>query len=182
MCREVLHYMQYLVFSDSHGNPIAMKNVIDRCKEGLGGVIFLGDHIRDAEQLEKLYPELTFYSVAGNCDISSEYQNAKYIEKLIELEGVRVLITHGHTRGVNFHLGELTAFACRANADIVMYGHTHERYIGCRYGEKPQYIFNPGSVSSPRDGLPASFGVLLIQSGQLLLSHGEVYPRKELIP
>ncbi len=171
--------MHYLVFSDSHGNPMAMKKVIDRCRDGLGGVIFLGDHARDAEQVAKLYPELPFYIVAGNCDASAEYLKSDYQEQLLELEGVRVLITHGHQRSVNFHLGELAAYARRAGADVAMFGHTHERYFESRYNEKPTYIFNPGSVSSPRDGMPPSFGVLTVQNGQILLSHGDVMPRKD---
>lgn len=170
--------MQYLVFSDSHGNPMAMKRVIDRCIADTDGVIFLGDGIRDAEQLEKLYPKLQFYSVAGNCDISSEYMKPEYQEKVLELEGFRVLITHGHQRSVKFYLGELEAYAGRIRADVAMFGHTHERCLEYLYNKKPSYIFNPGSVSRPNDGFPPSFGVLVIKNGQILLSHGEVEPRR----
>jgi len=172
--------MQYLIFSDSHGNPMAMKKVIDRCICDTDGIIFLGDNIRDIEQLGKLYPELKFYSVAGNCDVSLEYLKPEYQEKVLELDGIRVLITHGHQRSVKFYLGELCAYAKRADCDVVLFGHTHERVCESRYGQKPSYIFNPGSVSRPRDGLPASFGVLTVRNGQILLSHGEIDPRKDV--
>lgn len=164
-------YMKYLIFSDSHRATLGMRSVITRCIDGLDGVIFLGDHYDDTEFIAAELPELTLHAVAGNCDISSKYLAPEYREKILCLDGVRVLITHGHGHGVKWGLGPIEQYARAKGVDAVLFGHTHERVE--RYSDG-LYIFNPGSVSQPRDGTP-SFGVLTVQDGQILLSHGNVY-------
>ena len=169
--------MSYLIFSDSHGTYKSMKDVIDRTPDKIDGVIFLGDVYSDIENIEQAYPLLSVYAVAGNCDFASRFMLPIYQERMIDIDGVRVLILHGHMQSVKSGTVELEAYARRKDADIVLYGHTHERdnrYI--RSGKKPLYVFNPGSVSRPRDGEP-SFGVLTVKNGQVLLSHGNVYIR-----
>lgn len=169
--------MNYLILSDTHGRSDVILRVIERCHAGLDGVIFLGDNYRDIEPATERYPELTFHAVAGNCDFGARYLEAELQEKMLVLDGVRVLILHGHTRSVKFYLGELEAYARRAGADIAMFGHTHERVLEYRdLGSKPLWLFNPGSAALPKDGLPASFGTLTVIGGQVLLSHGEVDP------
>ena len=169
--------MNFLIFSDSHGGTFNMRTVIDRAAGNTDGVIFLGDNHPDVEVLMTYYPKLTFYSVAGNCDYSSKYLTPEYEEKLIYLDGVRVLMLHGHRQDVKSTLALLEKYARSKNADVVLFGHTHERcekYV--LDGTKPLIMFNPGSVSRPRDGEP-SFGVLTVNNGQALLSHGDVHVR-----
>ncbi|MBQ8248821.1 MAG: YfcE family phosphodiesterase [Clostridia bacterium] len=169
--------MSYLIFSDSHGTYKSMKAVIDRTPDKIDGVIFLGDVYSDIENIEEAYPLLSVYAVAGNCDFGLKFLSPIYQERMIDIDGVRVLILHGHMQSVKSGTIELEAYARRKDADVVLYGHTHERdnrYIGS--GKKPLYVFNPGSVSRPRDGEP-SFGVLTVKNGQVLLSHGNVYIR-----
>ncbi len=169
--------MNYLVFSDSHGAWKSIKAVIDRVTYKIDGVIFLGDVYSDIEQIMEAYPLLSVYAVAGNCDFGAKYLSPIFQDRIIDIDGIRVLILHGHMQSVKFGLIELTAYAKRKGADIVMYGHTHERYNGTvQNGEKILHIFNPGSVLNPRDGEP-SFGVLTVQKGHILLSHGDVYLR-----
>ncbi len=159
--------MKYLVFSDSHGATLNMRTVIDAHISDLDGVIFLGDLFRDAETLQIYYPELKIYAVAGNCDGMTRFQ-----EQLLELGGVTVLIMHGHSMSVKSTLVPLEVYARKCGADIAMFGHTHVRYNKYIPGEKPLYLFNPGSISRPLDGEGQSFGLLTIKDGQFLLSHG----------
>lgn len=166
--------MKYLIFSDSHGAVGNMVSVIKRCFEDLDGVIFLGDNYADIEACEELFPTLTFHAVAGNCDFGVRFFAAEYKEKLITVDGFRILILHGDRQYVKSTLTHLERYARERKADAVLFGHTHERCE--RYsddGGTPLYIFNPGSVSLPREGKP-SFGVLTTVRGQIILSHGDV--------
>ena len=163
--------MKYLIFSDSHRKTLGITQVIDRSLAGLDGVIFLGDNYDDTDVIREKYPRLDIYAVAGNCDTSPLYRTPDYLERIINLDGVRVLMVHGHAHGVKWSLGDLAAYSKRKGIDVALFGHTHERYESYVDG---LYLFNPGSVSEPRDGA-ASFGVLTIQNGQVLLSHGDVW-------
>lgn len=167
--------MNYLVFSDSHGAWKSIKSVIDRVPYKIDGVIFLGDVYPDIEQIMEAYPLLSVYAVSGNCDFGAKYLSPIFQDRIIDIDGIRVLILHGHMQSVKSGLVELTAYAKHKGVDIVMYGHTHERYNNIvQIGERNLHVFNPGSVSRPNDGVP-SFGVLTVQNGQILLSHGNVY-------
>lgn len=63
-------------------------------------------------------------------------------------ENILYLAVHGHKYGVKRSLETLKAAARKKGADILLYGHTHERF--CSY-EDGLYIMNPGSTSCPRD-------------------------------
>ncbi len=76
----------------------------------------------------------------------------------LELEGNKVLVTHGHnyyiTMGNEFLKQEATA----RGFDIVLYGHTHRPIID-RDGEV--IAINPGSLSYPRQvGRQPSYAVM----------------------
>ena len=48
------------------------------------------------QRLEERYPDIPLLGVPGNCD----YGGLDQPERLTELGGVRILMMHGHTRGV----------------------------------------------------------------------------------
>ena len=57
-----------------------------------------------------------------------------------------------------------------SHADIVVFGHTHipcEKRIE-REGDSPLYLFNPGSLKL------GSFGLIQINNGSVIFSHGTV--------
>ena len=66
------------------------------------------------------------------------------------LEQHRLFLTHGHLFGPD-NLPTLAA------GDVLVYGHTHIP-VAEKRGEI--YHFNPGSVSIPKGGYPASYGML----------------------
>lgn len=156
--------LKIVVFSDSHGNPERMLKAAKIHMSTSDYFIFLGDGLADANRLEQI-SEKPVIKTAGNCDgmymsISGEKHSAEYF---LDLGGLSLFICHGHTLGVKSGLGALEAEARRKNADIALFGHTHigfQKYIPPENGRgKPLYLFNPGSISRPRDGAP-SYGII----------------------
>ncbi len=62
--------MKLLVVSDVHGDLDALERAVD-AEADADAVIFLGDGLREAEDLQDMRPELKIYSVRGNCDYAS---------------------------------------------------------------------------------------------------------------
>jgi putative phosphoesterase len=114
--------------------------------------------------------------VAGNCDFFCR----DYPETLVlSLEQHRILLTHGHRFGVKEGLSRPLMHAVAADADVVIFGQTHEPLlrtvavgseIGGRVLEKPIYLFNPGSIGMGRH----SFGTLSLRPDLVFFSHGEL--------
>ena len=86
--------MKLLVLSDSHGNVDNMARAVELTQPR--HILHLGDCLRDAQALHERFPDLPMDTVPGNCDWGSFDQP----ERLLEFEGVRVLMMHGHTRNV----------------------------------------------------------------------------------
>lgn len=129
--------MRVLVFSDSHGNVEAMESAIRRYPADL--IVHLGDNVRDAMHLQGLSAAPVEY-VRGNCDIG--YGNAP-LKLQLNLDGKRILLTHGHEYQVKRGRDLLRAELERLNVDIILYGHTHialAEHIGGKL------ILNPGAV------------------------------------
>lgn len=145
--------MKILVFSDSHGDTANMVEVIER--EHPDRVFHLGDHIRDAEELEWAYPELTIDKVPGNCD----WRTTAPLEKKLTLEGVPLLLCHGHEYGVKSSLGALAWHARDEKVSVALFGHTHEAHSSRRFGIQ---LCNPGSCGM---GAVPTYAVLMLKSG-----------------
>ena len=131
--------MKVLVFSDSHGSPAYMQEMITRNRR-TDAVIFLGDGQRDIELMRSLFPEIAFYTVRGNCDFGSEAP----IRDIINLDGARIFFTHGHYYNVKSTLYNVVCAAREEKADILLFGHTHQAM--CDY-EDGLHIMNPGSAA-----------------------------------
>jgi putative phosphoesterase len=107
--------MKILVFSDSHGNIESLRKAISIHKSTTDLVIFLGDGVFDLESIKNEFSDLAFYIVRGNCDFM-----CADIPKdgVLDLDGVRFLICHGHTYNVKSSLDTvlyyegIDGFAC----------------------------------------------------------------------
>lgn len=152
--------MRILVISDSHGRTSALREVLEL--HGAPDVIFLGDGLRDIEEMESLYPDRRFYKVAGNCDFGA----AEPLTGRLEIAGRRIFYTHGHAYHVKYGLRELKDAARRDGADIVLYGHTHAAFSEYDDG---LYVMNPGAVS----GSDACYGLVDITPAGIV-----VHPEK----
>ncbi len=167
--------MDALIFSDSHGRVRAMHAAMERQITPPDAIFFLGDGLRDTEMLA--YEANAFYSVRGNCDWFSGYDDTPN-ERIVFFAGQRILMTHGHAYNVKSGIGALLIRAAAVDADLVLFGHTHEpicecipagTVIGDRTLTRRLYLFNPGSV-----GMDGSFGTLTVRGGEILLAHGSL--------
>lgn len=144
--------MVIAVVSDTHRSGYSINKLKDRIKS-TDVLIHLGDNIDDVESLAYGYNGRVI-NVRGNCDFSSMTKS----ERLENICDKRIFITHGHRYNVKYDINELIARGNELNADIVLYGHTHESKID--YIDGTWYI-NPGSPSLPRDGF-ASYATIEI--------------------
>lgn len=145
--------MKILVVSDSHGAVDAMRLAVER--EQPDALLFLGDCLHDAEGLQRSFTKLPVETVPGNCDWGSLDEP----ERLIELDGVRILMMHGHTRGVKYDGTRAYYAAKEMGADVLLYGHTHRAMVDY---DGTLYTMNPGSI---RD--TGTYGVLMIENGKV---------------
>jgi putative phosphoesterase len=156
--------MRLLVLSDSHGHIERLSLAVEQANPA--AVLHLGNHIGDARKLREKYPDAEFYMVKGNCDIDAAGEK----ELVFTLEGVKILMAHGHTYKVK---SGLTAFAFRAreaDADIALYGHTHKAMVEQAHGI---WFMNPGQMER-HDAIRASYGVVDIDSGNISMELKEL--------
>ncbi len=149
--------MKILVFSDSHG---AMGKMVEAMEhERPHHVFFLGDHYRDGIELSELYPDIPMDIVRGNCDWGKGPDL-----RVVELEGVRFLLTHGHLQYVKSGLDELLQEAKNRQVQVACFGHTHLAKVVYRDGI---YLMNPGSAGGchAREG----YGVIEALGGSVNL-------------
>lgn len=168
--------MKFLVFSDSHSRNVNIKRAIDTHKAmfGIDCIFHLGDGHKDLELLAREIPVL---SVDGNFEeYCSSYIEKKSLvrEAIIELGGFKFFLTHGHTYNIKSSLDYAISEAVRQGADVLMFGHTHTRFYKyippSECCPKGLYVFNPGSISRPRDTY-CSYGVIDTDGKNILLSH-----------
>ncbi|MBQ2062242.1 MAG: metallophosphoesterase [Oscillospiraceae bacterium] len=145
--------MRILVLSDSHGNVDNLARCVEFTEPN--HILHLGDCVHDAELLARRFPTIPVTTVPGNCD----YGNPDEPEKLIELGGKRILMMHGHTRGVKYDIQRAVYAARECGADVLLFGHTHRPLVDF---DGTLYVMNPGSVRGR--GAPATYGVITINS------------------
>ena len=132
--------MLLAVFSDSHGNPERMLKAIEHSKPDM--VLHLGDGGRDIGKIKSQFPELPLTAVRGNCDISGELPETK----ILNINGVKLFLTHGHLYGVKRTSAMLISEAAAQGANAVLFGHTHEPV---NYQEQGIFVINPGTAGYP---------------------------------
>lgn len=145
--------MKILVFSDSHGKLDWMIAAVE--EENPQHIFFLGDHERDGWDLSRLYPTIPLNAVKGNCDWGPGLE-----EWLVELEGVRFLLTHGHLYGAKTGTARLVAAGIRTGADVVCFGHTHVAQD--KITPEGIRLFNPGTIGDPY-GQRVTYGVIAVK-------------------
>ena len=159
--------MRVIAFSDSHRHYQNVHKLFEATHLTTDLYIFLGDGENDLDNLIYLYPDKKILTVAGNCDSGSLAPGVG----TADVCGKKIIFTHGHNHGVNYGMSELKRLAVQNGADVVLYGHTHERR--CDYEDGVYYI-NPGSIGSPRDGLPPSYAAIDIIPAGVLCTHVDI--------
>lgn len=149
-----------ILVSDTHGKTANLRTLMKRIRQA-DLLLHMGDVEGDEGEIES-FAGCPVEFVRGNCDSFSKLPD----DRLLEIEGHRILMTHGHRYGVGYSLAHLDETAREKGADIVLYGHTHvPEYV--TIGDR--HFINPGSISRPRqEGHQPSYAILEIdRKGQV---------------
>lgn len=152
--------IKILVISDTHGDTSLAEKVLEKHQD-VDMVIHLGDYFRDADRLHELYPKIHFEYVYGNSDFMI---GDVPMEKILEIEGQRILLTHGHRYSVKWGVDRLHTKANSENIQLLLFGHTHIAQLV----HGPGYIIlNPGSISDPRGEDDESYAIVVIDHAKI---------------
>ena len=147
------------VISDSHGSIENLSLFTERLGQ-VDALYHLGDHAEDAIPIaERL--NCGFVSVRGNCDPFSDAP----LSYTVNWHGKRILLLHGHS--VTGRLSLVYA-AKEANADAVLFGHSHTPSIETVDGV---LLLHPGRLSRPRTSNGPSVALLTLTDDDL---YGEI--------
>ncbi|AIO19343.1 hypothetical protein KQ51_01467 [Candidatus Izimaplasma bacterium HR1] len=147
--------MKVVVFSDAHGDKLAVDRIIDWNSDT--------DYFLSMGDTELPLDYLVSHDVVmikGNSRHDAGFMN----ERMLEIDGVKLFMTHGHKYNVHRSLDKLAKLAYEKNYDVVLFGHTHILEIE-KVG-KVQFL-NPGSCAKPRNALPPTYMILDITEGEL---------------
>lgn len=149
--------MKFIVFSDSHGDVDHMIRAVRLENPAL--CFFLGDGEYDLTRLQRRFPSLPVNAVRGNCDLRSTLPRAL----TCAAGGVRIFATHGHLFGVKHDpiYRELCEAALAEDADVVLFGHTHEPFRDRTMGME---LLNPGSIGPTTR---PSYGLILLDGDRI---------------
>ena len=125
--------MEILVLSDSHGKVDHMVRAVEQFHPRQ--VLHLGDCVRDAQALERQFPQL------------------------LEIYGVRLLMMHGHPRHVKSSPMAAVYAAREYGADVLLFGHTHIPLVDY---DGALWVMNPGAAG---DYTRPTCGLLTIREG-----------------
>lgn len=148
-----------LVLSDSHRNMMNMRKAVRIEKPDM--VIHLGDFYQDAMKLLGEFPDIPIEAVNGNCDYDQ-----LHTEKLITVEGKKIFMCHGHFHDVKNSYLPLEYAAREKGADAALCGHTHRIFYD---HHNHLYMLNPGSIGAPRAPGGPTYGLLLIENGEIFI-------------
>ncbi|MGL6260995.1 phosphodiesterase [Vibrio sp. WXL103] len=175
--------MKLFFASDLHGSLPATETAIELFNaSGADTLVLLGDVLNHgprnaipegynppavAELLNQYATQII--AVRGNCDSEVDQMLLAFpmmsdYAWLMLPSGQRMFLTHGHL----YNAEQRPALR---EGDIIAHGHTHIP-VAEKQGE--QFIFNPGSVTIPRNQYPASYGLLDGERLEVLSLEGQV--------
>jgi len=116
-------------------------------------------------ELETLAPVTAVYGNIDGFDVRARLPQVARIE----LDGFRIVVTHGDQFGSPTPEGVQQAFP---DAEILIYGHTHRPLL--TLVDVVVTVMNPGGAGHRRFDLPPSVGILELEPG--------IPPRGRLVP
>ncbi len=146
-----------LILSDTHGMKPSVASAVRRFPEA-DMIFHLGDYSSDADYIRRL-TDKPVYNVRGNCDLRASAEQ----ELVLSVEGVKILLVHGHQQGVKSSLLRLALYAREKEADVALFGHTH---IAAEQFHDGVTLYNPGSLGEPRMN-PATVGLMTVDQGSV---------------
>ncbi len=152
--------MRLLVLSDTHlHSPDKIPRGVLREMEAADRVVHCGD-FRHAPVLEYLRDRFPLEAVRGNRDDPQIRQELPE-HKVMDLEGVRVGITHGW--GSPFGLPRRVK-ASFQEVSLILFGHSH---IPCHKVLDGTVLFNPGTLSALPLTLRRTYGRVDLNGGEI---------------
>ncbi len=106
--------------------------------------------------------QIPYHGVRGNCD---RHDPRARDEEIIEIEKKKFYVLHGHLYGVKQSISRLYYRALEIEAEVVIYGHTHDAHLE---QIDSLWMINPGSASRPRFDSRGSYVLIDLQSESLL--------------
>lgn len=159
-----------LVVSDSHGLTKELEEIKKRHQQEVDLMIHCGDSQLMADDKTMA----GFVAVRGNCDFDARIPN----ERLEQIAGRKIYVTHGHKYSVKSSLMSLNYRAREAEADIVCFGHSH--VLGAEVIDGVLFL-NPGSILLPRERVEKTYVLLELLDEKINLSvftiKGEELPK-----
>ncbi len=140
-----------LVMSDTHGLTTEVKRLVDRVttRKKVSHIVHCGDFCCNRHQ----EPFSKMVLVRGNCDVDDTVPE----ERIIDWEGLRILVVHGHLLRVKQTAMNLRYRAMETGSHIVCFGHTH--VMTCTESGGILFV-NPGSLARPRQTSNPSFALI----------------------
>lgn len=146
-----------LIVSDSHGLTKELISIRERHLQEVDLMIHCGDSQLMIDELAMT----GFQAVRGNCDYDARFP----LERMEEIDGRRVFITHGHKYSVKTSFMRIYYQARELNADIVCFGHSH--ILGAEKIGDILFV-NPGSILLPRQRREKTYIIIELQGEKLL--------------
>lgn len=156
--------MRLGVIADTHGQLRA--EVFD-VFAGVDHILHGGD-IGPADLLAELEALAPVTAVYGNTDGFDLRARLPQVAR-IELDGFRIVVTHGDQFGSPTPAKLNAAFP---DAEILVFGHTHRPLL--TVVDQVVTVMNPGGAGPRRFDLPASVGIMELEPG--------IPPRARLVP
>ncbi len=126
-----------IVISDTHGR-LPDNEILWEAFDNCNYIFHLGDGAREIDKLKATYPNKLRY-VYGNADGRNDIQ-----ECVVEIEGVKFFLTHGHNYKVKSSDLDLHMKGLQIGADCCLHGHAHSPSINDYADLK---IIDPGSLT-----------------------------------
>lgn len=146
--------MEIGLISDTHG---LVRPQVHTALAGVSMILHAGD-VGGDEILDELSLIAPVLAVFGNTDAA--WQSGLAAERVIEVDGVRIHVSHGHEVGKP---GAARLVKAYPGFDVLVYGHTHVQKIE-RVGSV--LVVNPGAAGARRFDLTPSVARLTIADGR----------------
>jgi putative phosphoesterase len=147
--------------SDSHGDAESLRALAPFLEAMRPDhIAHLGDYASDGQLLSALLGR-EIAQLRGNGDFAFRGLPA---ELLLELDGAKILLTHGHHYSVKSGLSRLCERAAELGCAAALFGHTHIPYCEKTGG---LWLVNPGVLADPADPRRRGLAVLEIENGEV---------------
>jgi len=143
------------VISDTHG---LLRAEVLELFAGVDHILHGGD-VGDWNVMIELQTLAPVTAVYGNVDDLEIRAKLPQVAE-VELDGFRIVVTHGDQLGSPTPAKLHEAFP---DAEIIVYGHTHKPLL--ELVDKTVTVMNPGGAGAPRFGLLPSVGILEVEPG-----------------